>query len=98
MGVSMSISLTEDLKTMTELERHPEKIVDQIHETGRPVVITKNGKPDLVILDAASYERHLKTANLAQLLADGEADVKSGRTQPYEEFIKEFRRAKKISN
>lgn len=93
----MSISLTEDVKTMTDLEKAPHKIVAQIHETGRPVVITKNGKPDLVILDAASYERRLKTANLAQLLAEGEADIKAGRTQSYDEFIKEFRRAKKIS-
>ena len=92
----MAISLTEDVKTMTEFEREPHKIVKQIHETGRPVVITKNGKPDLVILDAASYERHLKTANLVHLLAEGEADIKAGRTQLYEEFIEEFRRAKKI--
>ena len=94
----MAISLTEDVKTMSELENQPREIVKQIHETGRPVVITKNGKPDLVILDAASYQRQLKAANLAQRLAEGEADIKAGRTQPYEEFIEEFRRAKKISN
>ncbi len=93
----MTISLTEDIKTMTELENDPHQIVKQVHDTGRPIVITKNGKPDVVILDAASYERQLKTANLAQMLAEGEADIKAGRTQPYEEFIKEFRRAKKIS-
>jgi prevent-host-death family protein len=92
----MNISLTEDVKTMTELESQPRKLVEQIHQTGRPIIVTKNGKPDLVILDAASYERHLKTANLVQLLTEGEADIKSGRTQAYEEFMKEFRRAKKI--
>lgn len=94
----MTISLTEDVKTMADLEAHPKRIVKQIHETGRPIVITKNGIPDLVIMDAVSYERDLKAANLADLLAEAEADVKAGRTQPYEEFIKEFRRAKKISD
>lgn len=93
----MTISLTEDVKTMTELKNEPEKLVEQVHQTGRPIVVTKNGKPDIVVMDAAAYERQLKSANLAQLLAEGEADIKTGRTQPYEEFIKEFRRAKKVS-
>ena len=92
----MGLSLTEDVKTMAELENQARKIVDQIHETGRPIVITKNGKPDLVILDTVAYERQLKAANLAQLLAEGESDIRTGRTQPYEEFMEEFRRAKKL--
>lgn len=91
----MNISLIEDVKTMSELEDHPARIVDQIHETGRPIVITRNGKPDLVILDAASYERELKTANLVELLAEGEADIKAGRTQPIEEFFKDLCSGKK---
>ena len=93
----MSISLTEDIKTMVELQENAQEIVDQIHQTGRPVVVTSGGKPDVVILDAAAYERRLKIANLAQLLMEGEADVRAGRVRPAEDFFDELNRGKKIS-
>ena len=91
----MIISLSEDIKTMTEFEKHPERIAKQIHDTGRPVVIMKDGKADLVILDVASYEHQLRVKNLAELLAEGEADIKAGRTRPIEEFFEEMSVAKK---
>ena len=82
---------------MGERQENAQEIVDQIHQTGRPVVVTSKGKPDVVILDAAAYERRLKVANLAQLLMEGEADVRAGRTRPAKEFFKELNRGKKIS-
>src|SRR5579862_8685778 len=91
----MSISLMEDIRSMTELQNNPEQIVKQIHETGRPVVITKNGKADLVILDAETYERQQKSANLRELLAEGKADMDAGRTRPIEAFFEEIGVAKK---
>ena len=94
----MNISLIEDIKTMAEFQSEPDKLAAQVHETGRPIVVTKNGKPDLVLMDAAAYERKLKSANLAEMLAEAEADINAGRTQPYGKFMKEFRRAKKISS
>ncbi len=93
----MSISLTEDFKTVEELTAQPRQVLEQVHRTGRPVVITKNGKPDVVILDAATYERKLNTLHLAQLLAEGEAAIKAGQVRSLEEFEEEFFREKKIS-
>jgi prevent-host-death family protein len=51
----MTFSLTEDFKTLTELKKRTEEVLRQVHETGRPVVITVDGRPDVVILDAATY-------------------------------------------
>ncbi len=88
----MTISLAEDVKTVDDLKKRPEAILRQIHETGRPVVITVDGKPDVVILDAATYELKLQAANLARLLAEGEASVRAGRTRPAEEVFEELLR------
>ena len=55
------------------------------------------GKPDLVLLDVATFERRLKVANLARLLAEGEADVREGRTRPADDFLSELRRDHKVS-
>jgi prevent-host-death family protein len=93
----MSISITEDIRTIAELQSEPMEVVKHIRKTGRPVVVTNKGKADLVIMDAATFERRLKLTNLARLLAEGEADIRSGRTQEASEFFEEFRREKKIS-
>jgi PHD/YefM family antitoxin component YafN of YafNO toxin-antitoxin module len=94
----MSISLTDDIKAIGELERHPRAMLHQLRATGRPIVFTVKGKPGIVLLDAATYERRLKSANLAQVLREGEADVAAGRTRPVREFLKELKIAKVVSS
>ena len=97
----MAISLTEDFKTADELKSHTQHILQQLQRTGRPIVVTVDGKPAAVLMDAAAYEDHLHNMNLARLLAEGEADVRAGRTRPASEFFKELqsriRRGKKVS-
>jgi prevent-host-death family protein len=92
----MSLRLTEDFKTLDELHGETSDIVNQVHRTGRPVVITVDGKPEVVILSAADYEKKLGAANLRALLAEAEADIKAGRTRPVEEFLKELARGQKV--
>jgi hypothetical protein len=48
-------------------------------------------------MDAATFEKRLKLANLSRLLAEAEGDVRAGRTSSAREFFAERRRAKKIS-
>jgi prevent-host-death family protein len=90
----MTLSLTEDFKTVEELEKQPKAILQQIQRTGRPVVVTKEGKPHVVILDAATYEKELHSVTLAKLLAEGEADIRAGRVRPAKEFLGELNVAK----
>ena len=92
----MAFSLTEDLKTVSELKKNLRAVLDQIRETGRPVVVTVNGKPDAVLIDVQTFERKLKALNLVGLLAEGAEDIRRRRTRPASAFLKEFKRAKKI--
>lgn len=90
------ISLSEDIRSVTELKRNTRDILDHLHATGRPVILTVNGKADSVLLDVHVYEKHLHAGNLAKLLAPAERDAASGRTRPARAFLKEFKHAKKI--
>ena len=92
----MSNHLAEDIRSVTELKRNTRNILHQIRRTRRPVVVTVNGKADAVIMDAATYERHLRAANMARLLAAGEADATAGRVRPMRAFLTEFTRARKV--
>jgi prevent-host-death family protein len=92
----MSLSLAEDIRSVTDLKRHTREILDHVHQTGRPLILTVNGRADSVLLDAAVYEKQLQAANLARLLAPAEAEVAAGKTRSAEDFLKEFKSARNI--
>jgi prevent-host-death family protein len=92
----MSFNLSEDIRSVTDLKRHTREILQQVHKTGRPVVLTVNGRADAVLLDAKTYEKHLRAFNLARLLAEGEADVSAGRVRKARTVLREFKNAHKI--
>ena len=91
------MKLIEDIRSVTELKRNTREILDQVRQTGRPVVLTVNGKADAVLMDARTFERHLSASNAARLLAPAEDDVLAGRTRSMRTFLREFKRARKIS-
>jgi prevent-host-death family protein len=92
----MPLSLTEDVKTVSEVKKNLRAVLEQVRDSGRPVVVTVNGKPDAVLIDVETYERKLKALNLVSLLAEGERDIRRGRTRTASAFLKELKRAKKI--
>ncbi len=92
----MSLSFSEDIRSITDLKRKTREILDQIHRTGRPVVLTVNGRADAVLMDAKTYEKHLKAANLSRLLIRAEEDIATKRTRPMRSFLKVFKNARKI--
>jgi len=83
----MSISLTEDFRTVDELAGQAQEILEQIRQTGRPIAITVDGKPAAVLLGAAQYEWLLHLLNLSRSLHEAEADIQAGRVRPIEEFL-----------
>ena len=90
------ISPSEDIRSVTDLKRNTREILDHLHTTGRPVILTVNGRADSVLLDVRVYEKHLQAGNLARFLAPAEREVENGLTRPAREFLREFKRAKKI--
>ncbi len=93
----MSLSLSEDIKSVSDLKKKTNEIFRQIHRTGRPVIVTVNGKPDAVLIDLEIFEKKLQSLNLGLLLAEAEADARMGRTREARDFLKEFKRSAKVS-
>jgi prevent-host-death family protein len=90
------MSPSEDIRSVTDLKRSTREILDHLHATGRPVILTVNGRADSVLIDVRVYEKHLKAGNLAKLIAPAERDMEKGRTRVARYFLKEFKRVKKI--
>lgn len=92
----MPISFADDIRSVTDLKRHTKEILDHVHQSGRPLVLTVNGRADSVIIDAKVYEKQLKAMNLARLLSEAEAQVSNGQTRSARAFLDEFKNARKI--
>jgi prevent-host-death family protein len=52
-------NIAEDICSMTEFKRRTSNVVTRLRNTGRAVILTTNGKADIVVQDAASYQRLL---------------------------------------
>ncbi len=96
-GDKMTLSITEDIRSITDLKRNTNSVLEQIHKTKRPVVLTVNGKAEAVLLAAKEYEKIANAFNLLKLLIPAEEEISKNRYMEARSFFKEFKRGKKIS-
>ena len=78
------MNISEDIKPITYLKSRAPDLLKQINETHRPVIITQNGEPRAVLQDPRSYENMRNALGILKLLAQGEEDVKRGKTKSQE--------------
>ncbi|MGZ9272588.1 MAG: type II toxin-antitoxin system Phd/YefM family antitoxin, partial [Candidatus Binatia bacterium] len=62
----MFLRPSEDIRSITDIERNTKEILSQVHRIKRPVVLTVNGKADAVLMNTKTYEKHLKASNIAR--------------------------------
>ena len=60
-----------DIHTLDSFRRKTKQHVDRLQSTGRPEVLTVNGKPSVVVQDAAAYEQQMEKV---QVLEEHTAD------------------------
>ena len=89
------MDLRRDIQSLTDFKKNTPEFIRRMKDTGEPVVLTINGKAELVVQDAASYQKLLDIADQARIfeaIRSGLEDVKAGRTQPLDEAFAEIRR------
>lgn len=82
---------------LTEARKELSKIVDEVATMHEHVFITRQGKPEAVVMSAEEFESWQETM---ELLSDPEAmagireglrDIKAGRVKPLDEVLKRLR-------
>lgn len=89
------LDVAKDIHSLSEFKRNTPDLLKQMRESGHPVVLTINGKAEIVVQDAASYQRLLDELDELQALAGikrGLADVQAGRVTSVKDFEKDFRK------
>ena len=95
------MNLSQDIHPLTDFKRNTPEFLRQLKETGNPVVLTINGKAELVVQDAASYQRLFDLAErleTIQAVKEGLASADRGEGTPIDDVFdaleKDLRRAK----
>ncbi len=51
------INITEDIHSLTEFKKNTNDFIFDLKKTGRPSVLTVNGRAELVVMDANAYQK-----------------------------------------
>ncbi len=82
------IKLESGIDSLTNFKRQTADYLDRLHVTGEPLVLTVNGKAQVVVQDAAAYQKLVDAALQAEredtiaAIREGLADSKAGRSRP----------------
>ena len=78
------------LVPITDMNRQPGKILDELRQDRELMVITEHGKAAGVLMDVASFEAMARRANIIEALNEGERDITEGRVHTWEEIKAEL--------
>jgi prevent-host-death family protein len=87
------MELTQDIQPLTDFKRNTPKFLRRLKKTGQPVVLTINGRAELVVQDAASYQRLFELAErlaTVEAVKQGLAAVDRGEGRPMDEVFNEL--------
>jgi prevent-host-death family protein len=89
------IDITQDIQPLTTFRNNSARMLQQLKKTGRPIVLTVNGKAEATILSAIEYQRLMDIAADAderEGIRQGDEDIAAGRTRPAEEVFAEMQK------
>jgi prevent-host-death family protein len=87
------MKLTRDIHSLSTFKRDTAKLVRQMKKTKAPVVLTVNGKAELVVQDAESYQQLLEAKERMEAIEGikrGLQSMKSNGGKPAAKFFREF--------
>ena len=83
----------KDIQSLTEFQRKTRQTIARLKKTGRPAVLTVNGQAEVVVQDAASYQRLVARAQEADRLMELKrsiAEYRAGRVRGMDEAVGEL--------
>lgn len=80
----------ENICSLSEFQRNTKSILELIKKTGMPHVLTINGKAEIVVQDAASYQKILDSIERLEAIEGiqrGLESLKQGKGRPADEVL-----------
>lgn len=89
------LDVSRDFHSLSDFKKNTSEFVNQLKETGEPVVLTINGTAELVVQDVASYQKLIELATQArefQSTRRAVMEMKAGLGRPATEMLADIQR------
>jgi PHD/YefM family antitoxin component YafN of YafNO toxin-antitoxin module len=83
----------DDIRSLTDFQRNTKAHLRRLKSTGRPEVLTVNGKAEIIVQNAAAFEEMLDAIRGIQRGLDG---MKAGTGKPFRAGLDEIRARRNI--
>ena len=96
------LNVATGIDSLTNFKRNTADYLAKLHKSGEPVVLTVNGKAEVVVQDAAAYQKLVEAAAEAErmetiaAIREGLADVAAGRTKPARAALRDLAKKHRI--
>ncbi len=74
----MKNKFSKDVVPLSDLKINPGKVVNQVKETHRPVLLTSRGRGIAVVQGLDEYEKNVEELAFVKAIAQGLMDIKAG--------------------
>lgn len=88
------LNLSPEIDTLSNFKDRTPEFIRQLKETGRPVVLTIDGKAEIIVQDSVSYQKMIERAERAEQLEitrRSAAEMNAGLGRPAEEMLEDMR-------
>ncbi|MGD0760048.1 MAG: type II toxin-antitoxin system Phd/YefM family antitoxin [Candidatus Sulfotelmatobacter sp.] len=86
------INVSQDIHSFTTFKRNSSSLMKRMKKTGRPLVLTLNGKAEAVVLDPAAYQDIADHLDAVASIRRGLAQARRGAGRPAEDLLNELER------
>ena len=84
----LAIDLEADIKPVTDFRANSAAMLEQVRESGRPIILTQRGRSTAVVLDIRTYQTLLDELEELRDITRGIADADGGRVVDHDEARK----------
>ena len=85
----------KNIESLTAFKRNTTEYMKKIKKSGNPLVLTVNGKAEIIVQDAESYQQMIELLDRAETIEavrEGLESVRQGKTMSLDQFDKEMRK------
>lgn len=85
------LDIVNDIRSLSDFKRNTAELLERLKKTGNPLVLTINGKAEVVVQDADAYQELIERVETIEGVQRGLSDVKAGRTKPARQVFNRLR-------